>query len=153
MFKRTVTLGLLYWLPIPYVLVEIFYDSARNNNNTEVRRCLAEVCSCQHTSCQLFIQTAWHTRPSDMSEFFLYFSFISHQFLTQNMCCGYSKEPSPCDSYYEPQNIFKLIWKKIFAILCSTVLLNWTYACMLSGRNITMMNIYCPEISMWADKT
>ena len=38
-------------------------------------------------------------------------------FLNQNICCGYSKEPSGWDSSYEhPIHMFKLIEKKIYVI-------------------------------------
>ena len=38
--------------------------------------------------------------------------------LIQNICCGYSKEPSPWDSYFEhPKHMIKLISKKIFTSL------------------------------------
>ena len=36
-------------------------------------------------------------------------------FLNQNICCGYSKEPSQWDGYFEhPKHMFKLMGKKIF---------------------------------------
>ena len=39
-------------------------------------------------------------------------------FINQNICCGYSKEPSQCDNSFEnPQHMLKLIGKKIFTIL------------------------------------
>ena len=44
----------------------------------------------------------------------LFFSFLN-----QNICCGYSKEPSQWDGSFEhPKHIFKLMDKKISAILC-----------------------------------
>ena len=47
-------------------------------------------------------------------------------FLNQNICCGYSKEPSQWDGSFEhPKHTFKLMDKKIIAILrrknCLTV--------------------------------
>ena len=39
-------------------------------------------------------------------------------FLIQNICCGYSKEPSPLDSSVEhPKHMLKLMGKKIWTIL------------------------------------
>ena len=39
-------------------------------------------------------------------------------FLNQNICCGYSKEPSQWDGSFEhPKHLLKLICKKIFTIL------------------------------------
>ena len=39
-------------------------------------------------------------------------------FLIQNICCGYSKEPSQGDGSFEhPQHMFKLMGKKIIKIL------------------------------------
>ena len=41
-------------------------------------------------------------------------------FLIQNICCGYSKEPSECDgSFGDPKHMFKSMGKKIITILCS----------------------------------
>ena len=49
-------------------------------------------------------------------------------FLNQNICCGYSKEPSHWDGSIEhPKHMFKLMDKKIIAILRLQVLLNWPY--------------------------
>ena len=40
-------------------------------------------------------------------------------FLNQNICCGYSKEPSQRDGSFEhPKHMLKLMGKKIFTILC-----------------------------------
>ena len=39
-------------------------------------------------------------------------------FLNQNICCGYSKEPSQWDGSFEhPKHMFKLMAKEINAIL------------------------------------
>ena len=39
-------------------------------------------------------------------------------FLNQNICCGYSKEPSQWDgSFQHPKHMLKLMGKKIFTIL------------------------------------
>ena len=39
-------------------------------------------------------------------------------FLSQNICCGYSKEPSQLDGSFEnPKHMLKLMGKKIFTIL------------------------------------
>ena len=43
---------------------------------------------------------------------------IAFLFLNQNICCGYSKEPSQLDCYFEhPKHMFYLIDKKIIAVL------------------------------------
>ena len=44
-------------------------------------------------------------------------------FLNQNICCGYSKEPSQWDgSFEQPKHMLKLMGKKIFTILRSKIL-------------------------------
>ena len=49
-------------------------------------------------------------------------------FLNQNICCGYSKEPSQWeDSFEHPKHMVILLGKKIITILRSKFLLNWTY--------------------------
>ena len=49
-------------------------------------------------------------------------------FLNQNICCGYSKEPSCGDGSFEhPKQMFKLKGKKIIIILRYKFLLNWPY--------------------------
>ena len=48
-------------------------------------------------------------------------------FLNQNICCGYSKEPSQWDVSFEHlKQMFKLMDKKLFTILQSNILLCWT---------------------------
>ena len=49
-------------------------------------------------------------------------------FLNQNICCGYSNEPSQWDGSFEhPKQMFRLLGKKIIAFLRSTILLSRTY--------------------------
>ena len=49
-------------------------------------------------------------------------------FLNQNICCGYSKELSRWDGSFEhPKHMFKVVDKKIIAILRSKILLSWLY--------------------------
>ena len=50
-------------------------------------------------------------------------------FLNQNICCGYSKEPSQWDGSFEhPKHMLKMMDKKeIITILHSKIMLNWTY--------------------------
>ena len=54
-------------------------------------------------------------------------------FLNQNICCGYSKEPSQWEGSFEyPKHMLKLMGKKIIKILrsqilCLKILLNWSY--------------------------
>ena len=51
-----------------------------------------------------------------MSAYWKISFFISHQ----NICCGYSKEPSQGDGSFEyPKHMFKLIGKKLITILTS----------------------------------
>ena len=46
-------------------------------------------------------------------------------FLNQNICCGYSKEPSQGDSSFEhPKHMLKLMGKKILIILCPKFILS-----------------------------
>ena len=46
-------------------------------------------------------------------------------FLKQNICCGYSKEPSQWDSSFEhPKHMLKLMGKKILTILRWETLFN-----------------------------
>ena len=48
--------------------------------------------------------------------------------LNQNICCGYSNEPSHWDGSFEhPKHMFKLISKEINASLGAQTILNWTY--------------------------
>ena len=59
-------------------------------------------------------------------------------FLNQNICCGYSKEPSWEDSSIEhPKHMFKLMDKKIITILRKLFLFNWPY-----GNQSTLQLIY-----------
>ena len=45
-------------------------------------------------------------------------------FLNQNICCGYSKEPSQRDGSFEhPKDMFRLMDKKIMTILRLEILL------------------------------
>ena len=47
-------------------------------------------------------------------------------FLNQNICCGYSKEPSRWDGSFEhPKQVFKVMDKKMFAILFSQYMFTW----------------------------
>ena len=65
-------------------------------------------------------------RPPDKSAYWkLFFLFLS-----QNICCGYSKEPSQWDGSFEhPKHMFKLMGKDINAILGEQTILIWTYVC------------------------
>ena len=48
---------------------------------------------------------------------------INFLILNQNICCGYSKEPSQGDGSFEhPKHMLKLMGKKIFTILRSKIL-------------------------------
>ena len=52
-----------------------------------------------------------------------YFQII-FLFLNQNICCGYSKEPSHGDGSFEhPELMFRLIGKKLINILCTKLFL------------------------------
>ena len=51
-------------------------------------------------------------------------------FLDQNICCGYSKEPSHWDGSFEhPKHMFKLMGKRIITIICSKYFLISTNDC------------------------
>ena len=53
-------------------------------------------------------------------------------FFNQNICCGYSKEPSQSDDSFEhPKHMLKIMGKKIFTIL------RWVYTC----QNTTLLDI------------
>ena len=48
-------------------------------------------------------------------------------FINQNICCGYSNEPSQRDgSFEQPKQMFELTGKKIFTILRSNGCFIWT---------------------------
>ena len=52
--------------------------------------------------------------------------------LNQNICCGYSKEPSQGDGSLEhPEHMLKLIVKEINAILGAQTILIWTHTCII----------------------
>ena len=66
-----------------------------------------------------------YSRPPDKS---VYWNII-FLFLNQNICCGYSKEPSQWDCSFEhPKYMFKLMAKEINAILGAHTILIWAYA-------------------------
>ena len=73
-------------------------------------------------------------------------------FLNQNICCGYSKEPSRWDDSFEhPKHMFNLIDKKIIAILHKLFLLNWPYGVrsplpLKNHKNIGFLSIICPDL-------
>ena len=49
-------------------------------------------------------------------------------FLNQNICCGYSKEPShPDGSFESPKRRFQMMGKEINTILGEQTILIWTY--------------------------
>ena len=53
------------------------------------------------------------------------YSKLFFLFLNQNICCGYSKEPSQLDGSFEhPKYMLRLVAKKIFTILPSNFLLS-----------------------------
>ena len=60
--------------------------------------------------CEIRIIPGFQTRMHIQNIIFL--------FLNQNICCGYSKEPSQCDGSFEhPKHMFKLMGKNIFTIV------------------------------------
>ena len=72
-------------------------------------------------------------------------------FLNQNICCGYSKEPSQWDGSFEhSKQMFKLADKKTIATLCSKILLNWPYA-----KHSVIQELHCmfnydhPQYIFW----
>ena len=75
----------------------------------------------------------WYTRISGL-KLIVWNRKIVFLFLNQNICCGYSKEPSQWDGSFEhPKHVFKLMAKKIILILHWKSLLNWPYAFSLWG--------------------
>ena len=64
-------------------------------------------------------------------------------FFNQNICCGYSKEPSLWDGSFEhPKHMFKLMDKEIITILPWKTLLNWTYA-HYPGSELYSFSAFC----------
>ena len=58
-------------------------------------------------------------------------------FLNQNICCGYSKEPSQWDGSFEhPKHMLEIIGKKIFAIL------RWNFCCVFTGMLVCVCTIF-----------
>ena len=91
--------------------------------------CLITLCSLakfqvniQYKLYSKFPTIKWHTRPPDKNASWK----IIFLFLNQNICCGYSKEPSHWDGSYEhPKHMFKMMGKEI--ILGAQTILIWTY--------------------------
>ena len=60
-------------------------------------------------------------------------------FLNQNICYGYSKEPSQRDGSLEhPKYMFKLMDKEIITILGAQTILIWTYVHVLISTCIIL---------------
>ena len=62
----------------------------------------------------------FHEKPNMISglQIRVHIGKLFSLFLIQNICCGYSKEPSQRDDSFEhPNNMFKLMGKKIIKIL------------------------------------
>ena len=54
-------------------------------------------------------------------------------FLNQNICCGFSKEPSRWDGSFEhPKHMFKLMDQKIITNFTLKSLLNWPYGALFN---------------------
>ena len=82
--------------------------------------CYLESIVTELTTCKISIFYRPQIRVRNWKLFFL--------FLNQNICCGYSKEPSHRDGSFEhPKHMFKLMDKKIITIYARVFLLNWTY--------------------------
>ena len=60
-------------------------------------------------------------------------------FLNQNICCGYSKEPRWDGSFQHPKHMFKLMDKKIMAILRIYFWFNWLYVLLFMKKNHMFM--------------
>ena len=72
---------------------------------------ISNFCACKQEliECLIFVSGP-QIRVRNKKVFFL--------FLNQNICCGYSKEPSQWDGFFEhPKHMFKVMDKKIIAIL------------------------------------
>ena len=68
----------------------------------------------------------------DKASRWLHFWKLFFLFLNQNMCCGYSKEPSQWDGSFEHRkHMTKLMGKEINAILGAQTILIWTYGDLL----------------------
>ena len=64
-------------------------------------------------------------------------------FLNQNICCGYSKEPSQRDGSFEhPKHMFKLTGKEINTNLGTQTILIWTY----------VITFFCRRMGNWDKK-
>ena len=79
-------------------------------------------------------------------------------FLNQNTCCGYSKEPYRCDGSFEhPKQMFKLMDKKMIAILRKLYLLNCPYVITLiccarkiiQTQNVFKFNVWFNIFNIW----
>ena len=65
-------------------------------------------------------------------------------FLNQNICCGYSKEPSLWyGSFERPKHMFKLMGKKIIPILGLIFLLNWPHALFVDSLRFQKLVHFC----------
>ena len=85
-------------------------------------------------------------------------------FLNQNICCGYSKEPSQWDGSFEhPKHMFKLMGNEVNAIFGAQTILIWTYDSLchriflsysLQSNQLTLHDFYFlvqwhPQIFTW----
>ena len=65
-------------------------------------------------------------------------------FLSQNICCGYSKEPSQWDSSLEhPKHRLKLMGKKILTILSSNIWFVLSKPSAVGNMSINRCRFYC----------
>ena len=78
-------------------------------------------CRLQYLSKYDLLKTYWPTEPLHNSGLQIRACIVKlfSLSLIQNICCGYSKEPSQWDSSFQhPEHMFKLMGKKIITILC-----------------------------------
>ena len=95
---------------------DTYYDSAIDSIYQDQENCLKHFFSGYPFLIRFeifcFPDTGLQIRVCNLKLFFF-------QFLNQNICCGYTKEPAHWDGSFEhPKHMFKLIGKKIITILC-----------------------------------
>ena len=92
---------------------------------TEVKYCIStNKCTCSY---KRTLSTLWVYELTDL-QIRVRIGKLFSLFLIQNICCGYSKEPSQWDGSFErPKLMFKLIGKKIYSILRLYNFLIWIY--------------------------
>ena len=95
--------GLTQWLPCHSLYKRV------------IQRIISQPLSLEET----FMLYSWKKRASAGLWLRVCYENLILIFLNQNICCGYSKEPSQWDGSFEhPKHMIKLMGKKIFTTLC-----------------------------------